>query len=90
MTMECDKLTIEKSVIEEYVHRFFAEIFPEKDPVYDIVLGKENELDIVVELPSFPVHEKKAFFLRVQNELGSLLARKIGYQSPFTLTIVER
>lgn len=90
MTMECDKLAIEKSIIEEYVHRFFAELIPGKDPVYDVILGKENELDIVVELPSFPVEEKKAFFIRVQNELGVLLARKIGYQSPFVLTIVER
>ncbi len=90
MTMECDKVSIEKGVIEEYVHRYFQKEMPGKDPVYDIILGKENSLDIVLELHDFSLHEKEGFFSKVQFELGSLLARKIGYERPFTLTVVEK
>ena len=90
LTMECDRATIEKQVIEEYVLKYFQKLFPQADPVEKVHLKKNNTIEIVLESQEIPLDEKEALFSKVRLELGSALATKIGYTKPFELALIER
>lgn len=90
VTMECDKATIERHIIEEYITIYFKKLFPRRDPVEKVILKKNNTIEIVLECAEIPLDEKEALFDKVKLELGAALATKIGYTKPFELALIQR
>ncbi len=85
--LSCHKTVIEEAVIEEYVKKYFKEIFPKQDVVSEIVIKGPKSLEVVACFPEMQEKEKENLLQRVQNELGVLLARKLGYEKEFFLTL---
>lgn len=83
--MGCTKTTIEEGVIREYIHKYWQSLFPEETFDLEIRIGRNQTIEIITALPK----NIESLFERIQNELGVLLARKLGYEKDFILTLTE-
>ncbi len=86
LEMKGAKIEIEEKVIRDSVSTYFKELFPEDDPIKNVVVKGKSMVELFLSLP----HEKEEeFYEQVEEELGALLARRLGYHSPFSVTFVE-
>jgi len=84
--MEGASVDIEEGVIRRYAKTYFQEKFPDFESISDVVIRGKSTIEIMTSLPA-PQEDK--FFKEVEEELGFILARHLGYQKPFTVTFVE-
>ncbi|MCB1072737.1 MAG: hypothetical protein H7A41_00445 [Chlamydiales bacterium] len=84
--MRGTKVQVDEKVIRDAVSTYFKALFPGKNPVNDIAIKGKSMIELIVSLPQ----EKEEDFLeKVEEELGEILARRLGYQNRFLLTFVE-
>jgi len=86
--MGCTKTQIEEEIVREYVYNYWKSIFPEDKFDLEIILTRNQKIEIVTQIPK----TSKSFeeiFSRVRNELGVLLARQLGYEKEFSITITQ-
>jgi len=87
LKMGVSKTLIDEAVIKEYLTKYFKDIFPQEEVASDVAIHLPQKLEIIVQFPDM-VEEKKIHLIsRMENELGVLLARKLGYDKEFLLTI---
>lgn len=87
LQMECKGATVqvEERVIRDCVSTYFSEVFPGQETVTEVVIQGKSLIELFVNLPT---PQEETFFEQVEEELGGILARKLGYQAPFALTFV--
>jgi len=74
---------IEESIIAAYLKGYWVQNFPEVKGDPEISLNRDNTLEIFANVPN--IRDLK----RIEMGIQSLLREKIGYQKPFTFTVVE-
>lgn len=77
---------IEEQLIRHAAQSYFKTVFPEHEPLADVVVKGKSMIEIITSLPR---DQEEEFFSQVEQELGLILARRFGYEKPFTLTFVE-
>ncbi|MCH9630947.1 MAG: hypothetical protein S4CHLAM37_09580 [Chlamydiia bacterium] len=87
LKMGCGKTLIDEAIIKDYLKNYWQEVFPGQEVQSDIILHFPQKLEIIAQLPKIKEEEKDTLLARVQNELGVILARKLGYEKEFFLTI---
>lgn len=85
--MLCHKTIIEEAIVEDYVKKYFKKIFPDRDVVLESRVDWPQHLEIVVRFPEMGEKDKEHLLKRIQNELGVILARNLGYKKEFYLTL---
>jgi len=83
LKMSASKIRIEEAIIRDYVAKYWKEEFPQDTIEFNIVMHRAKTLEIIAKI--FPIEEARLH--RIQNELGVLLARKLGYEKEFLLTV---
>ncbi len=86
--MECGKALIEESIIRDYVAHYWESIFPGKPYDLEIVLSRGQKLEIISTLPRGTAISEE-LFERIRRELGVILARRLGYEKEFILTVTD-
>lgn len=89
--MDHCKTLIDESIIKEYIVDYWKESFPVLNPHLDIVIHKGQKIELITS--SFPPtleENEESLLRRIQEELSVLLARRLGYEKEFLLTIVQR
>jgi hypothetical protein len=84
--MENTSFDIEEEVIQRCTKTYFQERFPDFDALSEVAIRGKSTIEI---LTSLPAPQEEPFFEEVEQELGAFLARRLGYQKPFTVTFVE-
>ncbi len=84
--MKGASVDIEEGVIRKYAKAYFQERFPDFESISDIAIRGKSTIEIMTSLPA---PQEEEFFEEVEEELGFILARHLGYQKPFTVTFVE-
>ncbi len=84
--MKGSQVLVDESIIKEYVRNYWVDLFHKKDALVEVVVGHKQNIEVIAEIP---VSEENGLLERIENELGVLLARKLGYEKEFTLTIVS-
>lgn len=87
LKMSGSKVLIEESIIHDYVKNYWKELFPNQEVYFEIAMHRSKTIEILAKLPLVNEEDKESFLKRIQNELGVLLARKLGYEKEFFLTI---
>lgn len=88
--MQCLKTDIDKEIIREYVSVYWKGIFTGSHRKVDVALHPGGRLEIISEIPKFSQEEEREEMLfKIQNELGAVLARRLGYEKEFILTLSE-
>ena len=86
LEMEGASVDIEEGVILGCTKAYFQKKFPGIEAVSDVAIRGKSTIEIITSLPST---QEEEFFEEVEEELGCILARHLGYQKPFTVTFVE-
>lgn len=86
LEMKGTKIEIEEKVIRDSVSTYFKALFPNHDPVSDVAIKGKSMIELIISLPQ---EKEEEFFEQVEEELGGILARRLGYQNPIALTFVE-
>ena len=81
------KVLIDEAIIRDYLEHYWKEVFPHQEIRSEVVLHLPQKLEIIVELPAMQEEDKEPLLSRMENELSVLLARKLGYEKEFFLTI---
>ena len=84
--MKGARIEVEERVIRDSAATYFRGLFPGHDPVSDVTIKGKSMIELILSLPS---EQEEEFFEQVEEELGGILARRLGYQNPFSLTFVE-
>jgi hypothetical protein len=69
------------------VTNYFKTLLPNENPPLEIIFHPKQKLEILTKLPE--MGDKEILLKRIENELGVLLARKLGYKEEFILTLHE-
>lgn len=88
ISLSCGTAVIHHGIIEDYVRHYFAELFPDGELDLDIGIQGDGKMEIFTHLPL--LDEKEEMIARIENELGVLLARRLGYEREVLLTLIER
>jgi len=87
VSLKSSKVLIDRSIIQEYVSNYFKTLLPNENPPLEIIFHPKQKLEILTKLPE--MGDKEILLKRIENELGVLLARKLGYKEEFILTLHE-
>lgn len=87
LKMNGSKILIDEAVIRDYLSHYWKEVFPYHEIFSEVVLHFPQKIEIIAQLPAMSGEEREHLLLRMQNELSVLLARKLGYEKEFFLTI---
>jgi hypothetical protein len=88
--MQCAKLDVDEQIIREYVSSYWKNLFSDCSKKVDVIVHSGRRLEIISEIPQLCQEEPREELLaRIQNELGILLARRLGYEKEFILTLSE-
>ncbi len=82
--MGASKVLVEEAIIQDYIKGYWQQIFPNELPNLEVVIHPKQTIEIVTKLQN---QASTALFEKIQNELGLLLAKKLGYEKEFILTI---
>jgi len=81
--MNYNRARIDESIVKDYIADYWSNQFKRK--VSDVVFHSNQKLEVIADLPDIEEETLK----RVEDELSVLLARKLGYERDFQLTVVE-
>ncbi len=82
--------TVEMALLRSMVGVYWKKIFPDENLAADLIVGKDQKLELVMEVPSLLADEHEKLLEKVEKEVGSLLASQLGYKAEFLITIVMR
>lgn len=82
--MGTSKVFVEEAIIREYIRGYWLQIFPKDKAPIEVIIHPKQAIEVIATL-SEPA--TSAIFEKVEKELGLLLARKLGYEKEFLLTI---
>lgn len=85
-----NKALVDKIIIEEYVQDYWKESFPDEPELPEVTIRAKNRLEIMARLPKVSEDDEEGLLSRVENELGVLLARHLGYEDDLYLTLIEK
>lgn len=87
--MKAGKVSIDRAIVEEYVKKYWAENFPHQAIHMEILFHGKRRLELIAKLPLNGEKEPDVLLHRIQNELGVLLACRLGYECDFILTLSQ-
>ncbi|MDJ0651600.1 MAG: hypothetical protein QNJ27_01100 [Simkaniaceae bacterium] len=86
LEMQGTKIKVDEKVIRDFVSTYFTTLFPGQNIVNAIAIKGKSMIEVILSLPQ---EKEEDFFEKVQEELGAILAHRLGYQNPFLFTFVE-
>ena len=87
VSLKGSKVYIDRAIVEDYVLDYFKTLLGAKNPPLEVIFHPQQRLEILTKLPDS--EDKELLIQRIENELGVLLARKLGYKEEFILTLHE-
>lgn len=87
VSLKGSKIYIDRAIVEDYVLEYFKTLLGTKNLPLEVIFHPHQKLEILTKLPESG--DKELLIQRIENELGVLLARKLGYKEEFILTLHE-
>lgn len=88
-TIGPNNISVDESIIEQYLTNYWKEIFPDHDTPYKLRV-KENIIHLTVDFPIEKEEFPKGGVEEIKNDLRHLFDTTIGYTSPFSLSVSFR
>jgi hypothetical protein len=80
---------IDEAIIHNYVSEYWREMQPYEDAQIDVMVQKGEVLEIIVTTPKNWEGKVEEHLMRLQDDLGDRLARRLGYYREFYLTLSD-
>ena len=75
------------NVIRQTVEECMVTHFPKQMYLSDVEVDRKSRIEIRVSLAPISEQDRKALFVEVEKQLGSLLRDRFGYTKPFRLVV---
>lgn len=85
--MSSPDVQVNPRLIEAYVKGCIKEVFPQSPTYCEVVVRKDQTLEILTKLSSMSVEEHEKALSLLEKKIGDLLQKKVGYQKEFYLTV---
>lgn len=82
-----NSLALDLNCVETYLEHYWKKQFPKAVFSTNAVLTRKGELHLTADLPPLPFAQQKSFLEKAEREIASILATKLGYTQPFTLSV---
>jgi hypothetical protein len=63
------------------------EVFPETSPSCEVVVRKDQKLEILTKFSSSNIEEHEKVLAQLERKISELLKQKLGYEKEFFLTV---
>jgi hypothetical protein len=83
-------IEVDTKIIQTYTEEYWKKLFPEEDLHVEVVIHKNQTIEVIAEMPGLTFEEQKKMLECTEKELGSLLARHIGYQKELLFTVLAK
>ena len=80
---------IDEAIVQNYVQDYWKEKHASDEGLVDVVVQKGEVLEIIVPAPKDWEGEVEEHLLRLQNDLGDRLSRRLGYYREFYITLTD-
>ena len=87
LKMQEGKTSIDQSLVEEVIHRFFSEKMPEIPNRIEVFFRRKKKMEVIIAVPDA---FQESFYQGIQKwekELDQELFNKIGYRGEWLLTV---
>lgn len=88
-TIGTNNISIDESIIEQYLTDYWKEAFPDQEIPYRLKLT-DNSIHVMVDFPAEKNEMSKEAIEDIKSDLRHLLDNTIGYTAPFCLSISFR
>lgn len=85
--MNSQDIQVNPRLIEAYVKGCIQEVFPERPSYCEVVVRKDQTLEILTKLASCSIEEHEKALSLLEKKIGDLLKQKVGYEKEFFLTV---
>ena len=82
-SMHTQEISIDENIAHDYVLSYWKEAFPDGDVASDVVVHSSNKVEVIAHIPKLT----DEMLIKVEEELGAILERKMGYNGSFLLTL---
>ncbi len=89
MKHEKYKTDVDLALLRRMVGLYWKGRFPEKILSTDVLLHGEKKVEVVVEVPEMSEGEEQVLMERVEEEVGALLEKQLGYCGEFLFTVMD-
>lgn len=79
-------ITLDENIIQNYLEAYWQELFP-KHPVTSRFKIKKNSIQIVADLPSFPLSEQQKLIEKIGYDFSDIFGRLLGYGHEIDLIV---
>lgn len=79
-------IIVDEAILQHYLESYWKELFPLHDVPHHLVI-KKNKIRIIADLPYTETDERKPLLDRIQDELGDILNRVLGYSQELVLAV---
>jgi hypothetical protein len=86
--MRTSQVEVDVELIRRYAQEYGKSLFPEQEVSIDLFLSATQKIELFIQMPpstSFP--QQKVILSKIEKELGSLLATKLGYDRDLLVTV---
>lgn len=81
--------TIDQSIVQNYIQKYWEKKHPTKQPLIDVVIKKGKTLEIILSIPENWEGEVEENLIDLENDLKNCLSSQLGYHQPFYLTLTK-
>ncbi len=81
---------VELALIKSVVQRYCTQAYEGRCSAIDVLLHPDKKLEIVFEMEALSQEAEKELLEKTERDLGGILAKQIGYDREFFLTVVLR
>ena len=88
--MQAPKTSIDTSLIEDYARSYWKGVFPMNKINTEVFLHSDQQIELIAEIPEVSPEEQKKLLQKTEKELGALLAKNLGYEREFLVTLLVK
>jgi hypothetical protein len=81
---------VEKALIKTLLESYWKECYPDEKLKTDVVLHKDQRIELIAELPNLRTADPEKLLGNVQLEVGKLMLHQLGYKRDFIFTFELR
>ncbi len=77
---------VERALLKTLLEAYWKERYPEEKLKTDVVLHRDQRLELIAELPNLKSADPEKLLREVQLEVGKLMLHQLGYKRDFIFT----
>lgn len=82
------RIEVEEELVLTSLSIYWKRLFPEEELMTDVLIHRDQKIELIAEIPKLEEETQKVLLEKVEKEIGALLARQLGYEREFFLTVV--